>query len=558
AERFAAVAGERGVEVVLNSLAGEFVDASLGLLGEGGRFVEMGKTDVRPAAELAAARSDATYRAFDLVEVDPDRVAGIGAELLPRFEDGTLAPLPTTAFALGRAGQALRHVSQARHTGKVVLRVPPALHPERTVLVTGGTGTLGALLARHLVREHDARRLLLVSRAGIDASGARELRDELEQLGADVRVAACDVADRAQVEELLAEATAENPLGAVVHAAGVLDDAVVTSLDRDRLDRVLRAKLDGAEHLHELTRDLELDAFVLFSSVAATLGSAGQANYGAANAGLDALAAHRRAHGLPATSIAWGLWEPASAMTGHLDERARARTGVLPISAGDGLRLLDRALVHDEPHVVAAALDGARLRADARGGAIAPVLRSLVKVSARRRGEERGRFAARLASSPPHRRRAIATELVRTHVAGVLGYDGPEAIDPERTFEDLGFDSLSAVELRNGLNAATGLNLPATLVFDHPTPGEVGRLLVDEGGSERLDEPSPLEAAFQQLAQAIAADAVGPEERSDVAKRLHVLLARVGADTVREPEAGGTSIDSASAQELFKIIDARQ
>ena len=343
---------------------------------------------------------------------------------------------------------------------------------EGTVLITGGTGGLGGALARHLVVERGVRHLLLVSRSGPAADGADELVDELAESGAEATVRACDVTDRAALAELIAQIPAERPLRAVVHTAGIVDDGVLTALDGARLDAVLRPKADAAWHLHELTREHRLDAFLLFSSAAASFGSAGQGNYAAGNAYLDALAEHRRAAGLPATSLAWGPWSSAVGMTSALSEvdaQRVARAGMPSLEPDQALALFDAA-IGGEPVQLPMRLDLASLRS---AGAVAPLLRGLVRAPVRRaaaRSAAADDLTARLSGLAPEERRESILELVRGRIAVVLGHSGASAVPATRQFQDLGFDSLTAVELRNGLNADTGLRLAATLVFDHPTP----------------------------------------------------------------------------------------
>ncbi|WP_442759728.1 SDR family NAD(P)-dependent oxidoreductase [Streptomyces longwoodensis] len=461
------------VDVVLNSLTGAYIDASLHLLRNGGRFIEMGKTDIRPTPP------DVSYHAFDLMEAGPQRLGDMLTDIVQLLQTGTLTHLPLDTRDIRQAPQTFRHMSQARHTGKIVLRIPQPLHPHGTVLITGGTGTLGALTARHLATTHNTRHLLLTSRQGTAAPGATQLADELRNLGAHVTIAACDTADRTALTHLLDGIPAEHPLTAVIHCAGTLDDALLTTLGQDQLDHVLRPKVDAAWHLHDLTRHLDLSAFVLFSSAAGILGGPGQANYAAANAFLDALAHHRHAHGLPATSLAWGQWQQASGMTGGLaaEDLARmSRTGLVPMSTDQGLSLFDTARMADEPLLIPLALDtGALRRQSSRTGLLPPLLRQLVGGVARRTAQSAGRgqqsaLARTLAGRSTTEQKAILLDLVRTHIATVLGHTTPDTINPDQPFKDLGFDSLTSVELRNRLTTATGLKLPATLTFDHPTP----------------------------------------------------------------------------------------
>ncbi|MFF3650790.1 SDR family NAD(P)-dependent oxidoreductase [Streptomyces sp. NPDC002181] len=440
----------------------------------------------RAAQTLAPAAVWGLVRAAQ--SENPDRFALVDV-------DGSAESLRVLAAAVAggesevalRAGTVLvpRLVKAVHETSDV------AFDAEGTVLVTGGTGGLGALVARHLVTEYGVRHLLLTSRRGLDAPGAAELRAELAGLGASVTVSACDVSDREALAAVLAAVPAEHPLTGVVHSAGVLDDGVVGALTPERFDTVLAPKADAAWHLHELTRATDLAAFVVFSSVAGTLGAAGQANYATANVFLDTLAAHRRSLGLPAVSLAWGLWE--SGMGGHLDEatvRRLRRQGFPPLSVDEGLALFDRALGSEAPLNVLLRLDLAALRAQAATGNSLPMLRGLVRTPTRqtaRNGAGTGAgsgLGAQLAGMPQDTRERFLVDLVRAQVAEVLGHPSVDAVEAGRAFSELGFDSLAAVELRNRLNEVSGLRLSATLVFDYPTSEAVaGHLAAELTGS---------------------------------------------------------------------------
>ncbi|MER5212046.1 type I polyketide synthase [Streptomyces sp. NPDC002838] len=485
---FRQVTGEAGMDVVLNSLTGPLLDASLRLLGTSGHLIEIGKTDIRDPQEVGRRHPGVRYDVFDLLRAEPGHVGRMLTDVLNLFSRDALTPLPVTTWPVRESVRALRHLAQARHTGKIVLTLPPGFDPGGTVLFTGGTGTLGRLLARHLVTEHGVRHLLLAGRRGAAADGAGELTEELAALGARVSFAACDVADRSAVAALLRDIPDAHPLTAIVHAAGVLADGTAETLTPEALDRVLRPKADAAWHLHELTRETRLSAFVSFSSVVATLGSAGQANYAAANSFLDALAHRQRAEGLPGVSLGWGLWAPSGGMTGHLSgaDRARmSRGGVAELSVPDGLALFDAALAADGAHVLPVRWDRSALRSLADRDSLPPLLRELggVRPSARRtaRRDDAGggpAWSRQLAALPADRHCETLSELLVAEVAAVLGYGEGEEIDIDLSFKDMGFDSLAGVELRNRLTSATGLRLPATVVFDHPTvPDLVGHLL---------------------------------------------------------------------------------
>ncbi|MEE4582846.1 type I polyketide synthase [Streptomyces antimycoticus] len=356
------------------------------------------------------------------------------------------------------------------------------------VLVTGGTGVLGGVVARHLVARHGVGKLVLLSRRGAEAEGAAELRAGLEAAGAEVVIAACDAADRVALAGVLSGLPEGFVLSGVVHAAGVLDDGLLTSLTRGRVEPVLRAKVDAAWNLHELTAGMDLSAFVLFSSATGVLGGAGQSNYAAANVFLDGLASWRRAQGLPGVSMAWSLWAEASGMTGHLGEedlRRVSRSGLVPLSSEEGLELFDAALASDESVPVPLRLDIPTLRA--QGAELPAVFRNVVpNVTTRRtaRSEQSDslpdELRRRLAGLPRTSQDETLLELVRVQTAAALGHATPETVNTRQPFKELGFDSLMAVDLRNRLTAETGLRLSATLVFDYPTPMALVGHLRDE------------------------------------------------------------------------------
>ncbi|MEW5537210.1 SDR family NAD(P)-dependent oxidoreductase [Streptomyces cyaneofuscatus] len=433
----------------------------------------------------------------------------------------------------------------------------PSWRPDGTVLITGGTGALGSAVARHLVTEHGVGHLLLAGRRGEEAPGADGLRAELTALGASVRVAACDVSDRDALAALLAEVPAEHPLTGVVHTAGVLDNDLLPALTADGLDTVLRPKADAAWHLHELTQDADLSAFALFSSVVGVFGGPGQANYAAAGAFLDGLAHHRRALGLPATSLAWGLWEVAGGINAGLTSADRSRfvrEGFLPVGTEEALALLDAALPLETPAVTATPFDLAAVRAGTR---VPPLLRALVPASGRRPVSADGAsFAQRLAELSDTDRRTYMLDLVRGEVAGVLGFRDADAVDAGRAFQELGFDSLTAVELRNRLGAAAGVRLPATVVFDHPTPTALaGFLLAKAAPDSATERRAPALAELDRLEE-ILATVADDEGRATVTVRLQTILARWmeawGTPAGSEPVA---SLEEASTDELLDFID---
>jgi NADPH:quinone reductase-like Zn-dependent oxidoreductase/acyl carrier protein len=578
-QKFLAVTDGAGVDVVLNSLAGEFLDASLRLLTRGGRFIEMGKTDLRDPEVVAAAHPGVGYRAFDLMQAGPDRIAAMLAELMGLFAAGVLAPLPVKVFDVRSAAAAYRYLSQARQIGKVVLTVPDGPGAAvlagsggglagSTVVITGGTGMAGSAVAGHLVARYGVAHVVLVSRSGADAEGVAELVGRLEAAGVGVSVVACDVADRDAVAALLAGLDPRYPLKGVFHAAGVLDDGLIASLTPQRVDAVLRAKVDGAWNLHELTQELDLSAFVMFSSMAGIVGTPGQGNYAAANSFLDALAAHRRAQGLAGLSVAWGLWEQTSAMTRHLADRDKARmsrAGLAPLSTPQALQLFDDAMLADRPVMVAAHLEAAGLGAS---GAVPPLLRDLATRPGRRlvadtdSAVSRSGLAARLQGLSPGQRHHQLVELVCTNAATVLGRSIAD-VGADLAFQDLGFDSLTAVELRNRLKNATGLTLSPTAIFDYPTPSDLADYVHAQLSAAAIttdttnNEPDNL-ARFNDIARELQTLVNQPRWTEDDKARLGARIRTILADLTtpqNTPEPFDDDITKATESQLFAILD---
>ncbi|WAC89322.1 type I polyketide synthase [Mycobacterium sp. Aquia_213] len=577
-EKFLASTGGAGVDVVLNSLAGEFLDASLRLLVGDGRFIEMGKTDLRDPASMAPG---VMYRAFDLIEAGPDLTSTMLSDLMALFDTGVLKPLPVKAFDVRNASSAYRFVSQARHTGKVVLTIPDGPGDAvltgsggglagGSVLITGGTGMAGSAVAAHLVARYGVAHVVLASRSGGHGAGVAELTKRLTDAGAQVSVAACDVADRDALAALIAELPAQYPLKGVFHAAGVLDDGLIASLTPQRMDTVLRAKVDGAWNLHELTRDMDLSAFVMFSSMAGIVGSPGQGNYAAANSFLDELAASRRARGLAGLSVAWGLWEQASGMTQHLDERDKARMsriGLAPMATEQALRLFDTAMLADRPAVVAARIDPGAL-AD-NGATLPPLLSQLVARPIRRVIDESDTtsasmtsLVARLQSLSAEQRHSELVDLVCRNAATVLGRPNAADINAASVFQDLGFDSLTAVELRNRLKTASGLTLSPTLIFDYPTPIVLAehldtRLVVATTPAEQPNLMARFNDITRELQTLLNQPEWQPVDKTHLTTRIQTLLTTLSAqlDPYDQQEADDEDIHSASESELFAILD---
>ncbi|MEV6319325.1 type I polyketide synthase [Streptomyces sp. NPDC051776] len=497
-----------------------------------------------------------------LVDLPAD-LDGRTAERLAALLSGTIEEDQAAIRAAGVFARRLVHAPSPGRAG--TQRLPEWECAGETVLITGGTGALGTRVALRLA-ERGARHLVLAGRRGPDADGAESLRAALVAAGADVTLAACDTAD----PDALAALLAAHPVDAVVHAAGVLDDGLLESLTPERLEAVLRPKLAAARNLDRLTRDRELSAFVMFSSLAGTVGSAGQGNYAAANAYLDALAARRRAEGLPATAVAWGPWAGGGMAAGGSEAEARLRGGgVVPLDPDTALAALERAVARADAALTVAELDWDRFVVGFTAVRPAPLLAELPEAQAVLRQDSKqgggagtpdGALRARLAGLTEAEQERLLIQLVRGHVATVLGHGSADAVDTDRAFTELGFDSLMAVELRNRLGVAAGLQLPATLLFDQPTPRALAshlRALTDtEGGG------TPVLDALDRLEKALAGLGEDDAQRSRIASRLLGLASRWTGRGETPPDGKGDAaedlrdrIDSAGAEEIFALID---
>jgi polyketide synthase 12 len=483
------------------------------------------------------------------------------ADVVGLVDRGILRPLPVTSWDIRRAPEAFRLLSRAAHVGKLVLTIPRPLDPDGTVLITGGTGTIGQLTARRLAERHGARRLLLASRSGRSAVGIDALTTDLAELGVTVDVATCDVTDPDAVHALLAAIPARHPLTAVVHTAGALADTTVDRMTQDQLDQALAPKADPAWLLHSLTRDADLSAFVLYSSATGVLGNPGQGGYAAANAVLDGLAAHRHAEGLPALAIGWGLWAETSGMTRHLTEsdHARlARSGLLSLPTAAALAMLDNALTSTRPYLTALRVD----RSVVPHGSVPPPLAALLRGhgrTTRRKASDGGPAAAswpeRLAALPTAERTTRTLALVRETAAAVLGHDDVTAVPLTRAFKELGFDSLTSVELRNRLASATGLRLPASLAFDQPNAARLSAWLLERLAPTAPEEAMTIEAGLAALTTALATSEPDDDIARTTAARLRELLASLDR-AAAEPDDGVTDrLDAASDAEIFDFID---
>jgi myxalamid-type polyketide synthase MxaB len=477
--------GGSGVDIILNSLTGDFIPKSLSVLKDKGCFLEIGKIGIWDKEQVAQLKPEAAYFVIFLGEVcqqEPALIQAMLAEVVAGLKEGSLKPLPQRIFLLQEATSAFRYMAQAKHIGKIVVtqvsqevNEPITAKPVRadaTYLITGGLGGLGLRTAQWLVAQ-GARYLVLVGRSD-PSDSARQIVAELERQGAQIVVAKADISQQADVSRILAEIEqAMPPLRGIIHAAGVVADKIFLQQDWPGFVEVMAPKIAGAWHLHSLSRQMPLDFFVLFSSLSSVLGSPGQANYAAANAFLDALAHYRHAQGLPALSINWGPWAEVgmAARLSHQDQQRWAQQGLGMITPTDGLAALQKLILQNQPQILVALVNWSIYRQSFTHSE-ASLLANLVsetQSSSQSPAAQKPNLLSQLAEAPLSKQRNLVLAHVRDQAARVLGLDTSQLIDLQHPLNELGLDSLMAVELRNLLSSSVQLPLPATLLFNYPT-----------------------------------------------------------------------------------------
>ena len=531
------------VDVVLNSLTGEFIDASLKLLKPAGRFLEMGKTDIRTPENITTHRTDIHYHPYDLTNLHPDTITETLTHLMTLFHHNTLTPLPTTTHDIRHAPDTFRRMSHATHTGKIVFTIDPPPTTGGTTLITGGTGELGTILARHLAHNHTTNHLLLVSRQGPDAPGATELAHHIRTTGTTIDILACDLTQPDQIAALFTNHTITN----IIHTAGTLHDATIPNLTPHHLTHVLTPKINAAIHLDHHSRNHNITQFTVYSSAAATINSPGQGNYAAANAALDALITQRRNQGLPGNSLAWSLWQTTNGMAATADHHRITQTGIHPLTTTHATTLYDTALTHNHPHTIPIHLNPTH-----------PLITHLQPHTTpppptHQPTNPHTQLQTQLHNLPTPEQTPHLITLVTQHTAHILGHHNPTTINPQKPFTEQGIDSLTAIELRNTLTQHTGLTLPTTLIFDHPTPTAVAEYLAT------LLVPGEPEISDQVLRDLtdigkIVAGLADEANRSRVADRLRALLRETeltAGDTVLVTE----KLQSSTTDELFAFVD---
>ena len=509
--------GGEGVDIVLNSLSGEFIPKGLSVLREHGRFLEIGKREIWPPDQVAKVNDKARYFAIDLAEKlrnNPATLRPLFVKIVQSLQDGVDRPLPYTVFSFQETPRAFRFMAQAKHIGKIVVSQEGApagqavtgkerasgtvvCKPDATYLITGGLGGLGLLVAQWMV-ERGVRHLVLMGRSE-PSEATRKVLQRLRQQGAQIMVAQGDVSKEQQLSDILAESKqGMPPLRGVIHAAGILDDGVLLQQNWDRFVNVMAPKVDGTWNLHRLTRHMSLDFFILFSSISALLGSPAQGNHAAANAFMDTLAHHRQAFGLPALSINWGIWSDIGAAALHnVGERVAVR-GMGAFTPQQGLQVLEWLFRHPTSQVGVMPVNWAAFLRQSAGNSKSTYFAELTaEVEAHvPSAAASGDILPLLEAASPAKRQRVLLAYVEEQVAKVLGLDHTQTIPPRQPLTDMGLDSLMAVELRNVLGTSLGLQraLPATLVFDYPTTTAITEYLAKELFSQEAPPSLSVEA----------------------------------------------------------------
>jgi acyl transferase domain-containing protein/acyl carrier protein len=501
ADQIAEITSGQGIDVVLNSLNGEYIPKSLELLSDRGRFIEIGKIGIWDAEQVKHSRPDIAYIPFDLLDISLENPSLIGemlGELMAEFQQGSLKPLPATVFSIQDVANAFRYMAQSKHIGKVVVSIPPmqntqetTIQNDSTYLITGGLGALGLQVAQWLV-EQGAQNLVLTGRHGVSPKSQPAI-EQLEKAGARVLVVTADVSQPEDVSQMLATLNASMPpLRGIIHAAGLLADGMLLRQTWENFELVMAPKVAGAWNLHTLTKELNLDFFVCFSSISALLGSPGQGNYAAANAFMDALAHHRQALGLPGTSINWGPWADVG-MAAALSSREQSRwatQGIEPIPLKPGLEILAKAIAQNLPQVGVLPVNWSKFTAQFPNDIELPFLKEFTNLGESKDTSQISQLRQQLESAAPKQRPILLTNHVRSQIAKVLNLTSPEEIDPKQGFLELGMDSLMAVELRNRLQTSLGCSVPASLIFDYPTVDALVSYFIEElWTQERSPEP---------------------------------------------------------------------
>ncbi|MCG8316878.1 MAG: SDR family NAD(P)-dependent oxidoreductase, partial [Pseudomonadales bacterium] len=508
AQQIREVTGGEGVDVVLNSLAGEFITTSMNLLNPNGRFIEIGKADIWSPDRVKAFREDIFYEAFDLVIVtfnDPMAVRHLMDEIVENIEAGHYQPLPYTVFKHKEAVEAFRYMAQGKHIGKILINPDdPAIgiHKEASYLITGGSGGLGLLFAEWL-SEQGAGEVILAARRDVRDINPSAV-EKIESLGAKVTTVKADMANKDDIDAMMQTiATTSLPLKGVLHAAGVLADAFLMNQDMANFEKVMSPKLAAAWHLHQATEQMDLDMFVMFSSLSSLLGAPGQANYAAANAFLDGLAAYRRGKGLPATAINWGPWGEVGMAANSQVEANAAASGVGLIDPSEGLDWFAQVLASNPVQRGLMVIDWAAL-ANISGSV--PAFLSELDVKANAGVDEAlqkmaDEFRTSLADAPIEERTTMLIDKICEQIQRVMGLEEDENINPNQPLQELGLDSLMAVELRNILCALIGKQLPATLMFKYPTVASLSAFLIEDMFPDEMDDEEEPTAQSEQVTE---------------------------------------------------------